>query len=540
MSAVDLPPERLSSRSGDSGGTGSTGGTPAGALQQTIRSSALWSVLVCIVLGALSAAVLPTVPSYDPWSWIVWGREITDPHISFVISGGPSWKPLPFVFTTVWGAFGNAAPTLWVITARIGGLLGLVAAWRLAYKLAAGGTRAEGGAGTTGTVRTGALSGPTAGIVAGVIAVAAVLLTQDWFYYFLHGTSETMLVGVTLWAVDRMVEGKRIQAFWLMVIASLIRPEWVPLEFLYAAYLVWREPRFRTWPMIAMFVSGLALFPIAWFVPPWIGSGDAFLAASHASEYNGNLGPHPFVAVNSRGINDQVLPILVLGIAGVLIGWLRDRRRLVLVLGLAVVIYYVVVVVETLKGYPGLERFFLPDASLICVLGGYGIVRIAQLAGELVSGRSGASGAGNAATVAAVGVLAVLAGASVPFMTTRISEAHDAFPQASLAVTTSNQMTKVAAAVGGRNGVFPCKTSFSAVNHGVQSEMAWKLRVPLERVGTRMTQPGVDFIGPHNSVTGSAAPVDPRLTRHEVLARVDGWLAVRQTTPGLPQACDGR
>ena len=130
----------------------------------------------------------------------------------------------------------------------------------------------------------------------------------------------------------------------------------------------------------------MALFPIAWFVPPWIGSGDAFLAASHAAQYNGNLGPHPFIAVNSRGINDQVLPILAFAIAGVVIGYLRDRRRLVLVLGLAVIIYYAVVVVETMKGYPGLERFFLPDASLICVLGGYGMVRVAQLAGELVPG----------------------------------------------------------------------------------------------------------------------------------------------------------
>jgi hypothetical protein len=69
--------------------------------------------------------------------------------------------------------------------------------------------------------------------------------------------------------------------------------------------------------------------------------------------------------------------------------------------------------------------------------------------------------------------------------------------------------------------------------------MAWKLKVPLERVGTRMSAPGVDFIGPHNSVTGSAAPVDPRLTHHQVLARVAGWVVVRQTTPGLSQACDG-
>jgi hypothetical protein len=210
MSAVDLPHQRLSKVPGDSGGAGDSDGGSVGVLQRTMRSSAVWSVLVCIVLGVLSAAVLPTVPSYDPWSWIVWGREITDPHISFVISGGPSWKPLPFVFTTVWGAFGSAAPTLWVITARIGGLLGLVAAWRLAYKLA----------GSTGGERSGLIPG----VAAGVIAVAGVLLTQDWFYYFLHGTSETPLIGCSLWAVDRIVEGKRIQAWWLMVAATWIRP----------------------------------------------------------------------------------------------------------------------------------------------------------------------------------------------------------------------------------------------------------------------------------------------------------------------------
>jgi hypothetical protein len=523
MSAVDLPHQRLSKVPGDSGGAGDSDGGSAGVLQRAMRSSAVWSVLVCIVLGVLSAAVLPTVPSYDPWSWIVWGREITDPHISFVISGGPSWKPLPFVFTTVWGAFGSAAPTLWVITARIGGLLGLVAAWRLAYKLA----------GSTDGER----SGLVPGVAAGAIAVAGVLLTQDWFYYFLHGTSETPLIGCSLWAVDRIVEGKRIQAWWLMVAATWIRPEWLAPEVLYGAWLIWRYPKFRTWPMLAMFGIGLASFPIAWFVPPWIGSGDAFLAASHASQYNGNLGPHPFIAVNSRGINDQVLPILAFAIAGFVIGTLKDRRGLVFGLGCGVVLYYAVVVVETLKGYPGLERFFLPAASLICVLGGYGMVRLAQLARELVATRATT---GNAGAIAAVATFVVLAGASVPFITTRISEARAAFPQASLAVTTSNQMTRVAAAVGGRTGVFPCKTSFSAVNHGVQSEMAWKLKVPLERVGTVMSQPGVDFIGPHNSVTGSAAPVDPRLTHHEVLARVDGWVVVRQTTPGLPQACDGR
>ncbi len=46
-----------------------------------------------------------------------------------------------------------------------------------------------------------------------------------------------------------------------MVAATWIRPEWVPLEVLYGAWLIWRDPKFRTWPMLAMFAIGLALVP---------------------------------------------------------------------------------------------------------------------------------------------------------------------------------------------------------------------------------------------------------------------------------------
>ena len=142
------------------------------------RSSPLGLALgACILLAVLSAVVLPTVPSYDPFSWVVWGREVSDPHLSFRLSGGPSWKPLPFLFTTVWGLFGGAAPTLWVITARVGGLLGLYFAWRLARRLTAPGVLRH---------------------VAGGLAVIGIVLTLDWPYYFLRGTSEVVLIGPTL------------------------------------------------------------------------------------------------------------------------------------------------------------------------------------------------------------------------------------------------------------------------------------------------------------------------------------------------------
>src|SRR5579875_1052746 len=121
------------------------------------------SVAVCIALAVLSWATLPTVPSYDPFSWIVWGREVVAPHLAFYVGGGPSWKPLPFCFTVVYALFGGAAPALWVITARVGGLLGWVAAWRLGMRLR---------------------PGPW-GWVAGAIAVGGLLTTQDYGYYFM-------------------------------------------------------------------------------------------------------------------------------------------------------------------------------------------------------------------------------------------------------------------------------------------------------------------------------------------------------------------
>jgi len=138
------------------------------------------------VLAALSAAVLPTVPSYDPWSWIVWGREVTDPHLSFAVGGGPSWKPLPFMFTTLWGLLGGAAPTLWVITARAGGLLGVAGAYRLGARLS---SRVPGAA-------------RWAAPAAGLLAAAGVVLTEQWFYYWFRGTSEPMLIAGAVWAVE--------------------------------------------------------------------------------------------------------------------------------------------------------------------------------------------------------------------------------------------------------------------------------------------------------------------------------------------------
>jgi hypothetical protein len=473
-----------------------------------------------VVLAALSAAVLPTVPSYDPWSWVVWGREVSDPHLSFAIGGGPSWKPLPFIFTTVFGLFGGAAPTLWVIAARAGGLLGVVAAYRLAARLVGG----------RGGVRS-----PWAA-AAGLLGALAVVLTQDWFYYMFRGTSEPMLIAMSLWAIDRHLAGRRGSAFAFGVAASLIRPEAWPLVLAYAVWLWLREPRLRL-----LIGVGLVSIPVFWFVPPWIGSGDPFLAASHAKAYNGHLGASPFLTVLHRGVDLQTLPVLILGLIAVALAWFRGRDRLTLTLAGFALAWWVIVVGMTLDGYPGLERFFLPAAAVTCALAGVGVVRLAQLAAAWSGRARGAevrAGAREVAIAGAVGV--VLMAVSLPFLTSRISAARAQEPTAARAATRLDQLSAAVAAVGGHDGVLPCRSSFTAVNHSVQTALAWKLHVTLGRVGTTMRHQGVMFLGPHDSIDGGAPAVSRRLTARALLAHVGVWQVYRVWTPGSNLRCVGR
>ncbi len=464
------------------------------------------AVLGCVALAALSAAVLPTVPSYDPWSWIVWGREVVDPHLSFATGGGPSWKPLPVIFTSVYALFGGAAPTLWVITARAGGLLALVGAWRVAWRLAGGSTR---------------LAGP----IAGVVAVLGVLLTQDFFYYMFRGTSEPIVIATAVWSIDRLLARRHGQAFLVMVAGGLLRPEWWPFLGVYGLWLWFKDPRLRI-----LVVAGFAAQPFFWFVPPWIGSGQPFLAAAHAQEYNGHLGSHPVLTAVGRANNLQIVPVLIAAALGVALAWLQDRDWTVVALFAGALTWIAVVVAMVIDGYPGLERFFLPASVALCVLAGVGVARLAVLAGARLPSIGWAP----------VAVAAALVAISIPFASSRISDVRAQEPTAALAVKTLNQLTAAVKAVGGPAAVYPCKSSFAAVNHGVQTALAWKLHVTMGRVGTTMRHPGLDFIGPHNSIDGGAASIGSGLVSDGVVAQVGGWQVVRVIRPGHSTACVGR
>ena len=108
------------------------------------------------------------------------------------------------------------------------------------------------------------------------------------------------------------------------------------------------------------------------------------------------------------------------------------------------------------------------------------------------------------------------------------------------AKTRLNQLSDAVAAVGYHSAVYPCHSSFAAVNHGVQTALAWKLHVTLERVGTSMRHQGVMFVGPHDSIDGIAPPIDHRLTSQQFITQVGAWKMYRMTAPGSDTRCVGR
>ena len=258
-------------------------------------------VVVCLAVGTASL-VLPSVPTYDPWAWLIWGREVL--HGDLVTTTGPSWKPFPVLFTVPFAVLGDAgAPLAWLVISRAGGLLAIAMAYRLGRRLA----------------------GPVAGIIAG----GALTLADGFIFNWFRGNSEGILVAACLWAVERHLDGRRVDAFLLGVVAALLRPEMWPILFVYGCYLVWQDRSRRT---VTTVVGGGALVMALWFVPEYVGSGDFLRAASRARDANPDslaYAAHPFVAVFERSYGVLTFPVYVGALIAVVVA-IRNRDRLVL------------------------------------------------------------------------------------------------------------------------------------------------------------------------------------------------------------------
>ena len=491
--------------------------------------------VLSVVLGALSCAIWTPVPGFDVQSWINWGWSASHPQMGgFLIRGGPSWKPLPVAFTTFYGLFGQAAPTLWAITARAGGILGLAGVFRLSFEL---------------TDRAGL---PRRwGWVAGVVGCAGLIMTApnidaNWVHNFFRETVEPGMIAAWLWAIDAILRRRHLLAYTLVAALGLMRPEaWVFL-FAYGVWLWFTHPRMRVWVVICLIAQ-----PAAWFLPPGLSTGHPLMAATNAHSFNGQLGQHWLRALLLRAYRLQSLPTLAFAAVATVAALWRQRRNLAfwrasrrqaltrsrdnLTLSLAVLgfAWFLIVVAETAAGYPGLQRFFYPTMATACVLSGLGFVELAAFAGR-TAGRIDR----RRASVAAVGVAAALAAASYPFISGRLAFARIQKTQVEIEHTQMHDLSVAISALGGTRALLPCRFSYVDINNTFRPQLAWAMGINMPRVRALHT-PGVVFLTRYTLYDGKMNPFGPGLRYRHYLGRWGDWSVYQVYRNGPKPACLG-
>jgi hypothetical protein len=453
----------------------------------------------------LAVAVAITVaagtrPSFDAYGWLDWGRMTL--HGGLDTNAAPSWKPLPYLFTLVYGLLGRSAQLwLWMITVTAVSLAGLVWAALLAARL-----------GRVGSTKR------WPGWVAALIAVAALLSIHDeygysYLHYVLSAQTDPMIVAFLLGAIDCQLRGRPRAAFGLVVLAALGRPEAWPVLAVDGWWLWRARPRFR-WAILA----GGAAVALLWFGVPaltsrsWFISGDNANASGMAPTGNRALG------VLGRFAIQTPWPLQVAaGVAVALAVWRRER--FVLGLAAAVVVWMAIEVAFGLHGWPALGRYMFEAAAIEIVLGA-GLVGRLIGGGLWVGGGSGGASAGGASGGGASGggsgggasgggasgggsgdgsgrvgvvagwVLAVLiVGGSVPALVTRErAEASDLSAQH----TRTRQLDALVGTIDRLGGAGRLRGCGEVISDGLgtQTALAYDVGENVNRVGYKFPQPG--------------------------------------------------
>lgn len=471
----------------------------AGVPLTGLRAVAAGSALL-----ALLSLLLPSTPTYDPWSWLIWGREIT--HLALDTRSGPSWKPLPVAFTTLFGLVPSAAPDLWVAVARAGALAALACAFRVARILGGG------------------------SIVAGLVAALTLAVSTNFLRFSAVGDSEGLLVALMFAAVECHLRGRLRTALWLAFAAALLRPEAWPFAGLYALWLAWRDPSAR--PLVGgLTVAGGVL----WFGPELWGSGDLLRAGSRARDPNPNalsFAAHPWWEVVKRAVGMVPWPAKVGFVAATVLAAANAARearsRLLLILTAMAVAWLGIVAVMTEHGFSGNARYLIAPVALACVLGGVGWMRLAAMAGRTVMPaavrRDGAGSAGPSRAPAIAAVIAVIVAAVLVIgPASQLPENVRAARNEARLMDTLDDALSLA---GGPRDVLGC----GAVTTGPFQvpALAWRLNSPIRRVTYMPVQPGIVFRAAPAPNEISGAPVIPlRGSRWQITGRTGPWQVVR-------------
>jgi hypothetical protein len=449
------------------------------------RRAVAGAVFGALALAGLSLAVVAPAPTYDPWSWLLWGKEIVGGDLS--TTEGPSFKPLAVFACAPLALLGpSVAPWAWVLIARVGALLALWLTFRLARRLAGG------------------------SVAAGVLASVAVALCGAYLLYASAGMVTGWLLALALAGVEAWRAGRHRLALACAVGCALLHVEAWPFAAA-TGLLLWRDrPRDR--PLLALCALGV---PALWFVPELLGSGDLLRSAERARIPNPGqpaLAEVPAVASVDEAARLLLWPLWVGVLALLAVRWRRpgDAVRQALAPAIVGVAWVALVaVMAQLGGFSGEPRYALPGMALIAVSGAVGLV---------TAGRGGAGGlaARPSRTLALLAVAGLTAVAALPRL-----DALAGIPAAqSHQWALATELPDAIAAAGGRAALRACGEPYVGRLRGPL--LAYGLEVHKHEVEPdRAPQaPAVVF----RSRLAPDAPTTPAVSsRYRLVAKTGAW-----------------
>lgn len=415
-----------------------------GRERRTGRLTPVRLALAASVALAAASLALAVLPVYDPWAWLIWGREIA--HGSLETAIGPSWKPLPAAIDVPLSLLGGAAPDAWLLVARSGAIAAALLAALLAWRLS------------------GSAAGPGWRLTGAVLAAGSVALTGDGFTpplrQFTGGLSEPLLVALVLGAVWAALDERRGLALGLGAAAALLRPECWPFLALYG-WTLRADPRLRA----ASIALALAI-PLAWFVPDLVGAGSPLEGGSTAR--GGAIEPLDALDVGWRAL---AAPLAAAWAGLALLLWLERGwpRRTAGILLAGAAAWTALVAVMAIAGWAGLPRFLAPATAIVAVLGGVGLARAGTLAA--VSPRP----SWPAAAVAATAVLA-LAGLGL-----RIAPLPGDLDRVERQARSLNSLFALAGRLG-TDRLLSCGGHVRVTNFLAETALAWRIERPIGSV----------------------------------------------------------
>jgi len=386
-------------------------------------------LLAAVALAGLSLLVVAPAPSYDPWAWLLWGRELAGGALD--TREGPAFKPLPVALCALLAPLGGAAPVVWVALVRVAAVFALWFAFRLGWRLAGG------------------------SVWAGLLAAAGVALCGRFIAYAAAGAEPALLLALVLGGAEAWRAGRPRVALACALGCGLVRVETWPFLLAGGAWL-WRSRReYR--PALA---AAAALIPAAWFLPELAGSGDVLRSGARARLPN--PGQPALAAVPAAASAAEAAALLLwplwIGLAAVGVAARRDPAARRALLPAAAGLGWVAVVAAMAQaGFSGEPRYALPGVALIAVSGAAGLVLAARRSPWPL-----------AATALATLLLAVPVGS-------RATDLGDLRASQAYQWQLASELGDVVRAAGGRGGVLACGRPYVGPYRGPL--MAYRLGV---------------------------------------------------------------